>query len=130
MRTLMMGMAAIGLSVPAAPALAQPYQHDHGRGHAYGHYKHGNEYRPERYYRPGHAETRVTRNTRIYRGHDGRYYCKHSDGTTGLIIGAAAGGVLGNVLGKGDSKLLTTVIGGAAGGLLGREIDRGNVKCR
>ena len=43
---------------------------------------------------------------------------------------AAAGGVLGNMLGKGDSKLLTTIVGGAAGGLLGREIDRGNVKCR
>ena len=72
----------------------------------------------------------MTRNTRIYRGYDDRYYCRRSDGTTGLIVGAALGGLLGNQLDRGGSNLLTTLIGGGAGALLGREIDRGGVSCR
>src|SRR3546814_12385711 len=44
-------------------------------------------------------ERRMNRNDRVYRGNDGRYYCKRDDGTTGLVIGAVAGGVLGNLFG-------------------------------
>jgi uncharacterized protein YcfJ len=88
-------------------------------------------YYADRYYRSGnYRPIRVTRQTRIYRGQDNRYYCRRSDGTTGLIVGAIGGGVLGNLIGSGDSKLITTIIGGGAGALLGREIDRGNVSCR
>lgn len=82
----------------------------------------------ERAYRQGnYRERRLTRNDRIYRGRDGRYYCRRNDGTTGLVIGAIGGGVLGNVLG---GKTLGTIIGAGAGGLLGREVDRGQVRCR
>lgn len=80
--------------------------------------RYGRSYRPDRYYRAGYAPIRVDRRTRIYRGYDNRYYCRRSDGTTGLIVGAALGGLLG------------TLIGGGAGALLGREIDRGGVSCR
>jgi uncharacterized protein YcfJ len=72
----------------------------------------------------------VTRHTRIYRGYDDRYYCRRDDGTTGLIIGAAAGALLGNTLQRGQSNLAATLIGGGVGALLGREIDRGDVVCR
>ena len=92
--------------------------------------RYGSRYRPDRYYRSGYEPIRVTRNTRIYRGYDDRYYCRRSDGTTGLIVGAALGGLLGNQLDRGGSNLLTTLIGGGAGALLGREIDRGGVSCR
>ena len=92
--------------------------------------RYGTRYRPDRYYRSGYEPIRVTRNTRIYRGYDDRYYCRRSDGTTGLIVGAALGGLLGNQLDRGGSNLLTTLIGGGAGALLGREIDRGGVSCR
>ncbi|EQB02781.1 hypothetical protein L288_15775 [Sphingobium quisquiliarum P25] len=92
--------------------------------------RYGTRYRPDRYYRSGYEPIRVTRNTRIYRGYDDRYYCRRSDGTTGLIVGAALGGLLGNQLDRGGSSLLTTLIGGGAGALLGREIDRGGVSCR
>ena len=37
-------------------------------------------------------------NDRVYRGNDGRYYCRRSDGTTGLLIGAGVGGLLGNTI--------------------------------
>ena len=73
---------------------------------------------------------RLGRNDRIYRGSDNRYYCRRSDGTTGLIIGGIAGGLLGNSLAGGGSRTLGTLLGGGAGALLGQSIDRGQVKCR
>ncbi len=87
-------------------------------------------YYADRYYRGGYAPIPIHRHTRIYRGYDDRYYCRRDDGTTGLIIGATLGGVLGNTLARGESNVLATVLGAGAGGLLGREIDRGGVSCR
>ena len=66
---------------------------------------------------------------RIYRDRDGRYYCKRSDGTTGTIVGALAGGVLGNVIAPGGSKTLGTLLGAGGGALAGRAIDKNNVQC-
>lgn len=81
-----------------------------------------------RAYRPGrYKERRLSRNDRIYRGGDGRYYCRRNNGTTGLVIGGVAGGLLGNAL-TGDT--LGTIVGGAGGALLGRSVDRGQVRCR
>lgn len=89
-------------------------------------------YDASRYYnenpRPRHR--RMHTNERIYRGQDGRYYCRNSDGTTGLVIGAIAGGVIGNRIAQGDSEVLGTIIGAAGGALLGRAIDRGGSRCQ
>lgn len=87
-------------------------------------------YYANRYYTGGYEPVRVTRYTRIYRGSDDRYYCRRSDGTTGLIIGAALGGVVGNRLDRGGSGVLGTLLGASAGALIGREIDRGELVCR
>lgn len=87
-------------------------------------------YYPDRYYRSGYRPVRVTRETRVYRGYDGRYYCRRGDGTTGLIVGGALGGVLGNQIGRGDSQVLATLLGVGAGAAIGSSIDRGNVVCR
>lgn len=91
-----------------------------------------NRYDADRYYRSGnYYQTRtLAYDDRVYRGQNGRYYCRRSDGTTGLIIGAAAGGLIGNTIVRGDSKTLGTVIGAAGGALVGREIERNNVRCR
>jgi hypothetical protein len=88
-------------------------------------------YYADRYYRPGqyYADRRLSRQDRIYRGYDGRYYCRRSDGTTGLVVGAGVGALLGNQLNVGGSRTLSTIIGGAAGAALGRAIDRGNARC-
>ena len=90
------------------------------------------DYDASRYYRSGPYEERyLTSNDEIYRGSDGRYYCKRSDGTTGLIVGAAAGGLLGNMVTNGGNRLPGTLIGGALGALLGRQIDRSDdIRCR
>ncbi|HYD14590.1 MAG TPA: glycine zipper 2TM domain-containing protein [Allosphingosinicella sp.] len=92
----------------------------------------GGYYYADQYYRDGryYSVRRLSRNDRIYRGRDGRYYCRRSDGTTGLIIGAGIGALIGNSLDNGRSSLFGTLIGGAAGAAIGREIDRGNVRCR
>jgi hypothetical protein len=90
------------------------------------------DYDASRHYRNGNYQERyLTSSDEIYRGSDGRYYCKRSDGTTGLIVGGAGGAILGNVIDGGNNRLAGTVIGGALGALLGREIDRNDdVRCR
>jgi Ni/Co efflux regulator RcnB len=92
----------------------------------YGNYDAGRYYRDGRYYQP----RRLSYNDRVYRGGNGNYYCRRSDGTTGLIVGGAIGGLLGNSIARGGSKTIGTVIGAGAGALLGREVDRGGVSCR
>ncbi|MGD9809958.1 MAG: glycine zipper 2TM domain-containing protein [Sphingobium sp.] len=72
----------------------------------------------------------INDNDPIYRDSDGRYYCKKPDGTTGLIVGGLAGGVLGNVIAPGGSKTLGTILGAAGGALAGRAIDRSSVRCK
>lgn len=86
-----------------------------------------------RYYRYDnnrYRTRRLNRNDYVYRGSDNRYYCRRDDGTTGLIIGGIAGGVLGHILAPGGAKTLGTIIGAGGGALLGRAIDDGDVVCR
>ncbi|WP_279351960.1 glycine zipper 2TM domain-containing protein [Erythrobacter litoralis] len=72
----------------------------------------------------------VRRDTRIWRGDDGRYYCRRDNGTTGLLVGAGVGALLGHeVAGRGGDRTLGAIIGGAAGALLGRTIDRSSTRC-
>lgn len=90
----------------------------------------GQEGYAERSYRRGDYRARPLRDDdNIYRGRDGRYYCRRDDGTTGLVVGGIAGGVLGNIIAPGGSKTLGTILGAAAGALGGREIDRSDARC-
>lgn len=91
-----------------------------------------NGYYADQYYvdNPRYRERRLSRNDRIYAGRDGRYYCRRSDGTTGLIAGAALGGLLGNALSNGRSATFGTLLGVAGGAALGSSIDRGRIQCR
>lgn len=66
----------------------------------------------------------------VWRGDDGRYYCRRSNGTTGLVVGAALGALVGHELDGGRDRTLGTVLGAAGGALLGREIERGQLRCR
>ena len=102
------------------PAGQQTGYVDNGSYDAAHYYRNGSNYR----------ERRLGRNDRVYRGSDGRYYCKRNDGTTGLIVGALAGGVLGNVIAPSGSGLLGTLLGAAGGGAIGTAVDKGQAKCR
>jgi hypothetical protein len=89
-------------------------------------------YYADRYYRDDNSyqERSLARDERVYRGQDGRYYCRRSDGTTGLIVGGVAGGLFGNAISNGRSSTLGTLLGAAVGATVGASIDRNNVRCR
>jgi hypothetical protein len=90
-----------------------------------------NGYYADNYYRAGnYRPVQLGSNDRIYRGNDNRYYCRRNDGTTGLIIGAIGGGVLGNVLAPGGSKTLGSILGGSLGAVLGNSIGSNGISCR
>lgn len=97
--------------IPAAPALAQS-RYDRGYSDGYTRDGYDSRYDNDRTYR-GYDQ-----NYRSYRNRTPRE-CKTERGT---VIGAVAGGLLGNLIaGRGD-RLLGTVIGGAGGALAGREV--------
>ena len=66
-----------------------------------------------------------------YRGdYYGDGYCRRSSGGTGTVVGAIAGGVIGNQVARRNDRTVATVAGAVVGGLLGRSIDRGRTVCR
>ncbi|MBO9711946.1 glycine zipper 2TM domain-containing protein [Sphingomonas sp.] len=91
-------------------------------------------YDPSRYYRTGpqYQERVLGADDRVYRGRDGQYYCKRSDGTTGLIVGGATGAVLGNVIDGGHSRAVGTILGAAIGAVVGKSVEQNQnqVRCR
>lgn len=126
MKNACMVLAAAALVVPTGAVFADPPGHAKAWGYKD---KKGRAYRQG--YREGQRDAQgIGSDTRLWRGDDGRYYCKRDDGTTGLIIGAAVGGLAGNeIAGRGD-KTLGAILGAAGGALLGRQIDRSNYRCR
>jgi hypothetical protein len=92
------------------------------------------DYDASRYYRddPRYEERTLGANDQVYRGSDGRYYCRRSDGTTGLVIGAGAGALIGRAIDGGRSRAGGTIVGGVLGALLGRTVEQqqSQVRCR
>ncbi|HEY8591287.1 MAG TPA: glycine zipper 2TM domain-containing protein [Sphingomicrobium sp.] len=101
MRTFMLALAATSLSVPALPTAAAA----HGRHHS-------------------------AYQGKIWTDSQGRLRCKRSNGTTGLIVGAAGGALVGRAIGTRGERATGTILGAAAGALLGRHVDRSRVRCR
>ena len=68
---------------------------------------------------------------RTWHDSHGRLRCKRSNGTTGLIVGAAGGALIGRAIDNRGERTTGTVIGAAAGALLGRHVERSRkVRCR
>ena len=67
---------------------------------------------------------------KMWQDSQGRWRCKRSDGTTGLIVGAAGGALVGRAIDKHGERATGTILGAAAGALLGRSIERGRTRCR
>ena len=99
------------------------YMGHHDR-YAEGDYDAGAHYRDD----PRYQERPMSRDEQVYRGGDGRYYCKRSDGTTGLIVGGLAGGALGDVIAPRGSKTLGTILGAVGGAAIGSSVD--SARCR
>ncbi len=119
MKKLILATALAAIVLPAVPAAAHP--HGHGRR------AHSSEY--DRYGRYNQPRT-LAQNDRVWRGNDGRYHCRRSNGTTGLVIGAIGGALVGRTVDTRGDRTLGTLLGAAGGGLLGREIDRSGSRCR
>jgi hypothetical protein len=145
LKSTVLTVAAAAMAVPAVPAAAvdlpvvySSHSAAFSDGQSY-HRGHRDRYRDrrghrydDRYYggRGRYHDERIYRNTRVWRGHDGRYYCRKSNGTTGLIIGAAGGALLGRSVDTYGDRTTGTVLGAALGALLGREVDRSSARCR
>jgi hypothetical protein len=134
MRSILLGLLAAGALAGCADTGYGTSSYDGYRSYdynrpdpSYGGYYADRYYRDDRTYR----ERRLARDERVYRGQDGRYYCRRPDGTTGLIVGGVAGGILGNIIAPGGSETLGTVLGAAAGAAAGAAVERNqDVRCR
>ena len=74
-------------------------------------FNHGNE----RVYNPQVVDQALPDNDVVYRDGRGRYYCRRENGTTGTLVGAGVGALLGNIIAPGGSRTVGTLIGGAGG---------------
>jgi outer membrane lipoprotein SlyB len=66
-----------------------------------------------------------------HRRHRSSHYshCQRS-GTTGTIVGGAAGALAGREIDRRGDRLLGTILGAAAGALVGREVERNVIRPR
>jgi outer membrane lipoprotein SlyB len=67
---------------------------------------------------------------KVWRDGNGHLRCKRTDGTTGLIVGAAGGALIGRAIDSRGERATGTILGAAAGALLGRGIDRSRYRCQ
>ena len=68
---------------------------------------------------------------RTWQGRDGRTYCRKRDGTVGLVVGGAAGALIGRAIDSRGDRTTGTLLGAAAGALLGREVQKSRgFRCR
>lgn len=100
MRTMMMALAATSLTVPAV-VVSTPAQARQG------------------YYQG-----------RTWHDSQGRLRCRRPNGTTGLIVGAAGGALIGRAIDTRGERATGTILGAAAGALLGRHVDRSRTRYR
>ena len=110
-KKITLGAAAALAAVSALPAAAQA----HG----------GNGYYDGRYaqsYNDGYYRDRIYRGSRYDRGE------RRCSGTTGTIVGGAAGALAGRAIDSRGSRTTGTILGLAAGALLGRQV--GKSTCR
>ena len=101
MRNMILALSAAALSVPALPAAPAFATH---QTNAY------------------HGKT--------WRGSNGRVYCRKPNGTTGLLVGGAAGALVGRQIDSHGSRTTGTVLGAAVGALLGRHVQRNVISSR
>jgi len=135
MRTLTLGLLAACTLVAGCDDYGNGPRRGYGGGYSQYDYDRPdpsyNGYDASRYYRNDnrrYRERQLGYNDRVYRGSDGRYYCRHNDGTTGLVVGGIAGGALGAAIAPGGSGVLGALLGAAGGALAGRAIDKDSTR--
>jgi outer membrane lipoprotein SlyB len=106
MRNIILAASALTLAVPAIPSAALAHQTGYSHSHRGQHQSSYRDYRQN--------------------------YCKKGSGTTGLVVGGAAGALAGRAIDTRGERATGTILGAAVGALLGRHVDRNVVskKCR
>lgn len=107
MRKFTLAVAAATMAIPAAVTLSAPAEAQ------------------SRYYDRSGNYSGPT-----WRGRDGRTYCRRSNGTVGLVVGGAAGALIGRSIDGGRNRATGTVLGAAAGALIGREVQKSRKRSR
>jgi len=67
---------------------------------------------------------------KVWRDSHGRLRCHRSNGTTGLIVGAAGGALVGRAIDTHGERATGTILGAVGGALVGRAVDRRRMVCR
>jgi hypothetical protein len=141
LKKIIISTAVAASALTALPAAAEAQsrygyssRYDNGyynQGYGSGSYDQGQRYSQRYYAQRGYNQGGYNQryyNQRAYNGGYYNHYSQRCSGSTGTIIGAIAGGLLGNeVAGRGD-RTLGAIIGAGAGALAGRAIDRSD--CR
>ncbi|WP_260482243.1 glycine zipper 2TM domain-containing protein [Sphingomicrobium flavum] len=97
-------LIALSAATLTAPMAAMPAFADHDRYQRY----------EPRYY-----------NGPVWQDDRGYYRCKRTNGTTGMLVGAASGALIGRAIDTRGERATGTIIGAAVGALLGREVEKG-----
>ncbi|NLS26054.1 hypothetical protein S2M10_10350 [Sphingomonas sp. S2M10] len=122
MRTLLLSLSAAALAIPAAVVLPSTQAEAKAVVGQDRHYRD----RDDRRYRDDNRRYAY----REWRGRDGRRYCRKPDGTTGTVIGAVGGALLGRTVDTSGDRTTGTLLGGVAGAVAGRAIEKGGNSCR
>lgn len=112
-----LSLAAVALSIGAAamtPTAAEAQRY-YDRGYNNGYYDRSYD---RGYYDRGYNARRYDDNRHYYRNR------RCSNGGTGTVLGAIAGGLLGRSIDNSGDRLAGTLIGGVGGALAGRAIER------
>ena len=134
MKKILIGLTALAIAVPtmaATPAAAQRGYQDNGRYER--DYRDGRSHRNERRYSNNYDRNGYY-NGRTWRDNRGQTRCQRADGTTGLLIGAVGGALVGRTIDTRGDRSAGTLLGAVVGGLIGNEIgkdgNRGRYRCR
>ncbi len=128
-----LGTISAGAAVHADGGKQNKHQRKHERKHERQHDRQqdGNYYQDQRYSnQQGNYDRRLSRNDQVWRGNDGQYRCRRSNGTVGTVIGGALGAIAGSEVAGRRNRTIGAIVGAVGGGLLGRTIDRGGLRCR
>jgi len=132
LKKIIISTAVAATALTALPAAAEA-QSRYGYSSRYDNGYYGQGYGYNRgydrgYYSQGYA-SQPHYGQRAYNGGYYNHYGRRCSGSTGTIIGAIAGGLLGSqVAGRRGDGALGAIIGAGAGALAGRAIDRSD--CR
>ncbi|MDF7777220.1 glycine zipper 2TM domain-containing protein [Sphingomonas sp. AOB5] len=134
MKKFLIGLSALAVAIPAMPsaAVAQNYRNDSRYERDYRD-DYRQDYRQDRRddRRQDRRYARYYNNQGYYsgptwRGRNGENYCRRSDGSTGLLIGAVGGALVGRTIDTRGDRTAGTLLGAVIGGLIGNSIEKDN----